>query len=192
MGRIVVSENVTVDGVVQDPTGEENFEHGGWFLKVGNKDREAFYQAALDEAMNAEALLWGRRSYEFFASRWPSRSGDLADRMNSMPKYVVSSTLEDPEWNNSTVLAGDAVKEVADLKDALEGEIVVAGSIRLVHTLLEHDLVDELRLMVYPFVLGTGRRLFGETRNNVLLRLATNRTIGDSLAYVTYDIVRAA
>jgi dihydrofolate reductase len=192
MGKIVVSENVTLDGVVQDPTGEEGFRHGGWFAQVGSDDREGFYQAALDEVLRAEALLVGRRSYEFLAARWPSRAGELADRMNSIPKYVVSSTLEDPGWNNSTVVKGDAVNEVSNLKERLNGEIVVPASLQLVRTLIEKDLVDELRLMVYPFVLGAGERLFGETSDKVSLRLVANRTVGDSLPYVTYQVVRAA
>jgi len=192
MGKIVISENVTLDGVVQDPTGEEGFRHGGWFAQVGSNDREGFYKAALDEVLRAEALLVGRRSYEFLAARWPSRTGELADRMNSIPKYVVSSTLEDPSWNNSTVVKGDAVNEVSNLKERLNGEIVVPASLQLVRTLIEKDLVDELRLMVYPFVLGAGERLFGETSDKVPLRLVANRTVGDSLPYVTYQVVRAA
>jgi dihydrofolate reductase len=192
MGKIVISENVTLDGVVQDPTGEEGFRHGGWFAQVGSNDRDGFYKAALDEVLRAEALLVGRRSYEFLAARWPSRTGELADRMNSIPKYVVSSTLEDPGWNNSTVIKGDAVNEVSKLKERLNGEIVVPASLQLVRTLIEKDLVDELRLMVYPFVLGAGERLFGETSDKVPLRLVASRTVGDSLPYVTYQVVRAA
>jgi dihydrofolate reductase len=192
MGKIVISENVTLDGVVQDPTGEEGFRHGGWFAQVGSNDREGFYKAALDEVLRAEALLVGRRSYEFLAARWPSRTGELADRMNSIPKYVVSSTLEDPGWNNSTVVKGDAVNEVSNLKERLNGEIVVPASLQLVRTLIEKDLVDELRLMVYPFVLGAGERLYGETSDKVPLRLVANRTVGDSLPYLTYQVVRAA
>ena len=192
MGKIVISENVTLDGVIQDPTGEEGFRHGGWFGQVGSYDREGFYKAALDEALGAEALLLGRRSYEFLATRWPSRTGELADRLNSMPKYVVSSTLEDPGWNNSTVIKGDAVNEVSTLKERQNGEIVVPGSLQLVRTLIDNDLADELRLMVYPFVLGAGERLFGETSDKVPLRLVANRTVGDSLPYVTYQVVRAA
>ena len=192
MGKIIISENVTLDGVVQDPTGEEGFRHGGWFAQVGSNDREGFYKAALEEVLRAEALLVGRRSYEFLAARWPSRAGELADRMNSIPKYVVSSTLEDPGWNNSTVVKGDAVNEVSNLKERLNGEIVVPASLQLVRTLIEKDLVDELRLMVYPFVLGAGERLFGETSDKVPLRLVASRTVGDSLPYVTYQVVRAA
>jgi dihydrofolate reductase len=192
MGKIVISENVTLDGVVQDPTGEEGFKHGGWFLQVGSNDREGFRKAALDEALGAEALLLGRRSYEFLATRWPSRTGELADRLNSMPKYVVSSTLEDPDWTNSTVMKGDPVDEISKLKQELNGEIVVPASRQLVHTLIENDLVDELRLMVYPFVLGAGKRLFGELSHKLPLRLVDARTVGDGLAYVTYEVVREA
>ena len=192
MGRIVISENVTLDGVVQDPTGEEGFRYGGWFVDVGKNDLEAFFKVALEEALRAEALLLGRRTFEIFAGRWPSRTGELADRMNAMPKYVVSSSLKDLDWNNSTVIDGDATTEVTKLKERLKGEIVVLGSRRLSHTLIENDLVDELRLTVYPFVLGAGERLFGETGDKVRLRLIGNRTVGDGLTYVTYNVVRAA
>src|SRR5919197_2325472 len=126
MGKIVISDNVSLDGVVQDPAGDEGFMRGGWVGLI--KDRPGVNRLALDDALGAQALLLGRRSYEWFAGRWPSRSGELADRLNSMPKYVVSSTLEDPEWNNSTVLKGDAVDEVTNLKQALDGEIVVPAS----------------------------------------------------------------
>ena len=160
MGTIVVSENVSLDGVVQDPAGDEGFRVGGWIGLI--KDRPELNQLALDEALAAEALLLGRRSYEWFAARWPSRSGELADRLNDLPKYVVSSTLERPDWNNSTVLRGDVLDEVSKLKHKLDGEILVAASFQLVHTLLEHDLADELRLKVFPVVLGDGERLFGE------------------------------
>jgi len=192
MGKIVVSENVTLDGVVEDPTGEEGFRHGGWLAEVGDRDREAWAKVGFDEALGAEALLLGRRSYEFLAARWPSRSGPWADRLNSLPKYVVSSTLEDPDWNNSTVLDGDAVTEVSKLKQQLGGEIVVAASRQLVRTLMEHDLVDELRLMVYPFVLGAGERLFGETSDKKPMRLVETRTLGDGLALLTYELIRDA
>ena len=191
MGKIVISQNVTLDGVVQDPTGEEGFTHGGWFLQVEGNDREGFYQAAFDEVLGADALLIGRRSYEYFASRWSSRTGELADRMNSIPKYVVSSTLEVPDWTNSTVVTGDPVHEVAKLKERVKGEIVVAASRQLAHTLMEHDLVDELRLLVYPFILGSGERLFGSTSDKVTLRLVASRTVGDGLPYLTYEVVRA-
>jgi dihydrofolate reductase len=189
MGKIVISENVTLDGVVEDPSGAEGFKHGGW---VGTLlDRPATAKAALDEALGAEAFLLGRRTYEFLAARWPSRDGALADRLNSLPKYVVSSTLEDPEWNNSTVLKGDVVTEVSKLKQELEGEIVVAGSIQLGRTLMEQDLVDELRLLVYPVVLGAGERLFGESSDKKSMRLVGTQA-GDGVAFLTYRPVRDA
>ena len=150
MGKIVISENVSLDGVVQDPTGEEGFRHGGWFGQIGGKDREEWAKVGLEEALGAEALLLGRRSDEWFAARWLSRTGEWADRLNSLPKYVVSSTLEEPKWTNSTVLKGDVVTEVSKLKQELDGDIVVYASIQLVHTLIEHDLVDELRLIDLP------------------------------------------
>ena len=165
MGKIVMSgpQNVSLDGVVQDPDGAEGFRLGGWFNEFAGKDLEEWAKVALDEALGAEAWLLGRRSYEFFGARWRPRSGALADRLNSLPKYVVSSTLEDPDWNNSTVLKGDVVTEVSKLKQELDGEIVVPASYQLGRTLIEHDLVDELRLVVCPVVLGAGERLFGET-----------------------------
>ena len=192
MGKIIVSENVSLDGVVQDPTGEEGFRHGGWFGQVGDKDREEWAKVALDEAVGAEAFLVGRRSYEFLATRWPSRRGELADRLNSMPKYVISSTLVDPQWNNSTVLKGEVLDEVSKLKQGLDGEIVVPASGQLVRTLMEHDLIDELRLIVYPFVLGVGDRLFGETSDKKSIRPINTRIVGDSLVYLSYELVRDA
>src|SRR6059058_1622383 len=191
MGRIVISENVTLDGVAEDPSGVEGLRLGGWVGRVGDRGREGAAKVLLDEALGAEAQLFGRRTYEFLAARWPSRSGELADRLNEMPKYVVSSTLKDADWNNSTVLAGDVMQEVSKLKQELDGEIVVAGSIRLVRTLLDNDLVDELRLMIYPVVLGAGERLFGETSDQRPVRLVETRTVHD-LAYLTYEVVRQA
>lgn len=191
MGKIVVSENVTLDGVVQDPAGVEGFRHGGWVGRVGDRGREQAAKVLLDEALGAQAQLFGRRTYEFLAARWPSRSGELADRLNDMPKYVVSSTLEDPDWNNSTVLAGEVVKEVSKLKGELDGEIVVAGSIQLVRTLMKNDLVDELRLMVYPVVLGAGERLF-ETSDAQPMRLLDAQTVARDLAYLIYEPVQDA
>jgi dihydrofolate reductase len=188
MGRIVVSDNVSLDGVIQDPAGDEGFERGGWVGLI--KDRPGIAQLALDEALEAEALLLGRRTYEFFAARWPSRSGELADRLNSMPKCVVSSTLEDPAWNNSTVLKGDAMNEVSKLKRKVTGEIVVPGSFQLVRTLMEHDLVDELRLKIYPVVLGAGERLFRETSDKKPVRLVDSKTIDGDIVYLAYELVR--
>ena len=192
MGKIVISENVSLDGVVQDPTGEEGFRFGGWFGQMGDKDREAWAKVESDEALGTEALLLGRRSDEWFAVRWLSRSGEWADRLNSLPKYVVSSTLEEPRWNNATVLRGDVVNEVSKLKQELDGDIVVYGSIQLAHTLMEHDLVDELRLTIHPVVLGAGERLFGETSHRKPMRLVHTQTVGDSLALLTYKLVRDA
>jgi len=190
MGKIIVSENVSLDGVVQDPAGDEGFSRGGWVGLIAA--REDVAKIALDEALGAEAFLLGRRSYEWLAARWPSRSGDLADRLNSLPKYVVSSTLEDPDWNNSTVLKGDAVNEVSKLKQGLNGEIVVAGSFQLLRTLIEHDLVDELRLKIYPVVLGAGERLFGETSDKKPMRLVAMGTLDDGVAFLTYERIRDA
>jgi dihydrofolate reductase len=192
MGKIIVSENVSLDGVVQDPTGEEGFRHGGWFSQIGDKDREAWAKAEFDEALGAEALLLGRRSDEYFATRWAGRSGEWADRLNSLPKYVVSSTLAAPRWGNSTVLKGEVVNEVSKLRQELDGEIVVYASRQLVRTLMEHDLVDGLRLMVYPVVLGAGERLFGEASDKRSMRLLDTRTVGDGLAFLSYEIVREA
>ena len=190
MGKIVVSENVSLDGVTQDPTGEEGFGHGSWFGRIGDKDREAWAKMELDEALGAEALLLGRRSDEWFATRWLSRSGDWADRLNSLPKYVVSSTLQDPAWNNSIVMKGDVVKEIAKLKQELDGEIVVFGSFQLARTLMERDLVDELRLKIYPVVLGAGKRLFGDISDKQPLRLTDSRTVGDGVAILIHEPVR--
>jgi dihydrofolate reductase len=189
MGRIVMSgpQNVSLDGVIQDPDGQEGFGVGGWFVEFGGTDLEEWNQVALEEALGAEAWLLGRRSYEFFGMRWRPRSGELADRLNSMPKYVVSSTLEDPEWNNTTVLKGDAASEVSKLKQQLEGDIVVPASYQLGRTLIEHDLVDEVRLVVFPVVLGAGERLFGETGGKKPMRLVDSKTIGDGLAFLTYE-----
>ena len=187
MGKIIISENVTLDGVVQDPTGEEGFEHGGWFARTSAKDHEEWAKVTFAEALGAEALLMGRRSDEWFAARWLSRTGEWADRLNSMPKYVVSATLEEPRWTNSTVLRGDVVKEVSKLKQEVAGDIVVNGSIRLVHALMEHDLVDELRLIIYPVVAGAGDGLFGETGGERPMRLVRAQTVGDNLTFLTYQ-----
>ena len=195
MGTIVISQNLSLDGVVQDPTGEEGYGFGGWFGQVGDRDREEWAKVELDEVLRAAALLLGRRSDAWFAERWLSRTGVWADRLNSMPKYVVSSTIEHPRWTtstNSTVLKGDVVGEVSKLKQVIDGEIVVFASTQLVHTLVEHDLVDQLRLMVYPVVAGAGKRLFEEISDTKQLRLVGTRTVGDSLASLTYDVDRAA
>jgi dihydrofolate reductase len=191
MAKIVVSENVSLDGVVQDPTGEEGFRHGGWFDQFLGNDRGAWAEVEFAEALGADALLLGRRSDEYFGTRWSSRSGEWADRLNSLPKYVVSSTLVDPAWNNSTVLKGNVVDEVSKLKQEIHGEIVVYASRPLVRTLMEHDLVDELRLMVFPVVLGAGERLFGETSDTKPMRLLETRRVGEGLAYLRYELARA-
>jgi dihydrofolate reductase len=190
MGKIVISTNVSLDGVVQDPDGGEGFRLGGWFAEDGGKDVEVWAKVEFEEALGMDALLLGRRSDEWFASRWQSRSGEWADRLNSVPKYVVSSTLEEPRWSNSTILKGDVVDEVSKLKQELDGEIVVYASYQLARTLIEHDLVDELRLFVFPVVLGDGERLFGATSDKKPLRLLSSRTIGDGLAFLTYEVVR--
>ena len=190
MGTIVISQNASLDGVVQDPTGEEGFRFGGWFGQVGERDREEWAKVELDEVLRAEALLLGRRSDEWFAERWLSRTGAWADRLNSMPKYVVSSTIDRPRWTtttNSAVLKGDVVAEVSKLKQQIDGEIVVFASTQLVHTLIEHDLIDQVRLMVYPVVAGAGTRLFEDISDTKRLRLVGTRTVGDSLAYLAYQ-----
>ncbi|HZD01933.1 MAG TPA: dihydrofolate reductase family protein [Actinomycetes bacterium] len=192
MGKIIISENVSLDGVIQDPAGDEGFQRGGWVGRVGDRGREEAAQVLLEEALGTEAMLLGRRSYEFLAARWPSRTGALADRLNSKPKYVVSSTLQDPAWNNTTALKGNVVNEVSKLKQQLAGDIVVPASFQLVRTLIEHDLADQLRLMIYPVVLGAGERLFGETSDKKPLRLISTRTVGNDLAYLTYQPVRDA
>ncbi|HEX8855782.1 MAG TPA: dihydrofolate reductase family protein [Thermoleophilaceae bacterium] len=190
MTKIVVSDNVTLDGVIQDPAGDEGFRVGGWVGLI--KDRPELGKLALDEALGAEALLLGRRSYEWLAARWPSRSGELADRLNSLPKYVVSSTLDDPDWNNSTVLKGNVIDEISKLKQKLDGDIVVPASFQLVRTLIEHDLVDELRLKLFPVVLGAGERLFGETSDKKPMRLINIQTVEGDVAFLTYELVRKA
>ncbi len=192
MGKIVISTNASLDGVIQDPDGQEGFRLGGWFSEFGGKDLEQWAKVSLDEALGTEALLLGRRTDEWFAARWASRSGAWADQLNSLPKYVVSSTLQDPKWTNVTVLKGNVVDEVAKLKQEIAGDIVVYASYQLGRTLLEHDLVDELRLVIYPVVLGAGERLFGETSDKKPMRLADTKTIGDGLVLLTYQPVRDA
>jgi dihydrofolate reductase len=190
MGKIVVSQNVTLDGVVEDPSGEQGFRHGGWFQQFIGADFEAWAELELAEARGAEALLMGRRSDEYFGRRSPSQSGAWVDTLNRLPKYVVSSTLEEPIWTNATILKGEVLGEVAKLKQQIDGEIVVYGSRPLVHTLMEHDLVDELRLTVFPVTLGAGQRLFGETRDKRPLRLVHAKTVGNGLAHLTYERAR--
>jgi dihydrofolate reductase len=184
MGRIVVTEFVSVDGVVEDPGGAEDFEHGGWSFEFSRGEEGEKFK--LDETLGSEALLLGRVTYEGFADAWPSREGEFADKFNEMPKYVVSSTLEDPEWNNSTVIDGGVPQEVARLRDEIDGDVVVHGSASLVKTLIDEGLVDELRLMVFPVVLGRGKRLFGETGDKKPMRLADSRVVGDGVAILIY------
>jgi dihydrofolate reductase len=189
MGRLVISENLSVDGVVQDPSGDEGFERGSWVGRIGSSGRGEAAEILLDEARDADALLLGRRTYEFFAARWPSRTGELADRLNTVPKFVVSSTLKDPLWGNSTVLARDVTSEVSELKERLNGDIVIYGSFQLVNTLLDHDLVNEVRLMMYPVVLGTGSRLFDGTSAEKPMRLLHVQAVGEEIVRVAYEIV---
>jgi dihydrofolate reductase len=219
MGKIVITEFVSLDGVVEDPGGIGGFKHRGWTFEIDRGEEgenpddarvglkqpddpervELLRRVAadvakfkLEETLGTEALLLGRITYEEFAALWPSRDGEFADKFNGLPKYLVSSTLEDPEWNNSTVLDGDVVQEVSRLKQEVDGDVVVHGSIRLARTLVEHDLVDELRLMLYPVVLGTGKRLFGETSEKKPMRLVDTKTVGEGVAILIYEPVRAA
>jgi dihydrofolate reductase len=183
MGRIVVTEFVSIDGVMEAPGGGEGYKHDGWTFEINRGEGDEF---KLQETRDTEAILLGRRTYEGFAAAWPSVEGEFGDLFNNMPKYVVSSTLDEGTWNNSTVLKGDVVEEVSKLREAIDGDIVVHGSAQLVQTLLENDLVDELRLMVFPVVLGTGKRLFGETTDKKRLNLVESKTVGDGVAIQIY------
>ena len=183
MGRIVVTEFVSLDGVMEDPGGGESFKHGGWTFEIERGEGNTF---KLEETMATDALLLGRVTYEEFAKAWPSREGEFADKLNSLPKHVVSSTLERPAWNNSSVLKGDLDAEVAKLKERYDGDIVVHGSAQLAQALIEHELVDELRLMVFPVVLGSGKRLFGDTGDMKSLKLAESKTVGDGVLILVY------
>ena len=185
MGRIVVTEFISLDGVIEDPGGSEDFKYGGWSFEIDRGDEGDKFK--LDEALDADALLLGRKTYEGFAAAWPSRDGEFADKFNNMPKYVVSSTLKDPDWTNSTVLDGDLSEEVSKLRQDVDGDIVVHGSAQLVQALVENGLVDELRLMVFPVVLGAGKRLFGETSDKQRLRLSDSKTVGDGVQILTYE-----
>jgi dihydrofolate reductase len=189
MGKIVVSENVTLDGVIEDPTGDEGFRFGGWFAQMSERDREAWGKIEFDQALGAAALLMGGRTYHYFVAKgWAERPGDWAGRLRDLPKYVVSSTLRDPTWANTAVLTGDVVTEVAKLAATIDGEIVLYGSRKLVHLLMEHKMVDEVRLIVHPFVLGRGDRLFGETTNSTPVRLMDIQKVGDGLAQLFYRV----
>ena len=188
MGRIVVTEFVSLDGVMEDPGGSEDFKYGGWSFEFDRGEEGNKFK--LDETVDSEAMLLGRVTYEGFAEAWPSREGDFADMFNTMPKYVVSSTLTDPEWTNTTVLDGDMAEAVSKLRRELDGDIVVHGSAQLVHELLDRDLVDEVRLMVFPVVLGDGKRVFGETGDKKTLRLKDSRIVGDGVAILVYEPAR--
>jgi dihydrofolate reductase len=169
---------------MEDPGGAEDFKHGGWTFEIDRGEGDKF---KLEETENTDALLLGRVTYEGFAEAWPSREGEFADKFNNMPKYVVSSTLDKPEWNNTTVLKGHVADEVATLKQQYDGDIVVHGSAQLAQTLLEHDLVDELRLMVFPVVLGGGKRIFADTGQKKRLKLVDSKMVGDGVAILTYE-----
>lgn len=184
MARIVVSEFVSLDGIMQAPGGGEGYKHAGWTFEIPRGPEGDKFK--LDETMNAEALLLGRVTYEGFAAAWPAMEGDFADKFNGMPKYVVSSTLSDPEWSNSTVLKGDLVGEISKLKQTVDGDIVVHGSGQLVRGLLEHGLVDELRTMVFPVLLGSGKRLFGEMADKLSLKLVDSKIVGEGIAILIY------
>jgi dihydrofolate reductase len=186
MGRLVVSEFVSLDGVMEAPGGGEDFEHAGWTFEIERGDGDRF---KMEETRDSEALLLGRVTYEGFAAAWPTMEGEFADKFNGMPKYVVSSTLAEPQWNNTTVLHGDVVEEVSKLRRRIEGQIVVHGSAQLAQTLLEAELVDELRLMVFPVLLGSGRRLFGSSDGKRRMRLTDSKTVGDGVAILIYEPV---
>jgi dihydrofolate reductase len=185
MGRIVVTEFISLDGVIEDPGGSEDYKYGGWSFEISRGDDGDKFK--LDEALDSAALLLGRVTYEGFADAWPSRDGEFADKFNNMPKYVVSSTLKDPEWTNTTVLGDDLAAEVSRLKEEVDGDIVVHGSAQLAQALVEQGLVDELRLMVFPLVLGSGKRLFGETSDKKPLRLSDSKIVGDGVALLIYE-----
>jgi dihydrofolate reductase len=184
MGKIIVTEFISLDGVVEDPGGSEDFKYSGWSFEVNRGEEGDNFK--LEETRDSDALLLGRVTYEGFAAAWPPREGEFADKFNTMPKYVVSSTLGEPEWTNSTVIEGDVVEQVTRLKEEHDGNLVVHGSVTLVQTLMEHDLVDELRLMVFPVVLGAGKRLFGETSDKKTLQLAESKTVGDGVSILVY------
>jgi dihydrofolate reductase len=189
MGKIVVTEFISMDGIIEDPGGSEDYEHGGWSFQIDRGEEGNKFK--VDETMATDALLLGRVTYEGFADAWPSRDGEFADKFNTMPKYVLSSTLENPEWTNSTVLKGDLADEVAKLKEMHDGDIVVHGSASVVQALIERDLVDELRLMVFPVLLGSGKRVFGETIDKKRLRLVDSKIVGDGIAILVYQPANA-
>ena len=184
MGKIVITEFISLDGVVEDPGGSEDFKYGGWSFELSRGDEGDKFK--LDETMASEALLLGRKTYEGFADAWPQREGEFADKFNNMPKYVVSSTLSDPEWTNTIVIDGDLAEAVEKIRAEHDGDVVVHGSAQLSQALLEQDLVDELRLMVFPVVLGAGKRLFGETSDKKNLKLESSQLVGDGVAILVY------
>ncbi len=183
MGRIVVTEFISLDGVIEAPGGDDGFVRGQWSFEFDRGDEGNEFKGA--ETMDAEALLLGRKTYEGFASAWPGRDGEFADKFNTMPKYVVSSTLKDPDWGDTTVLSD--LDEVAKLRDEIDGYVIVHGSGKLVAALIEADLVDELRLMVFPVVLGTGQRLFGDTSDSRKFKVTDHRLVGDSVGLQVYE-----
>ena len=184
MGKIVVTEFSSLDGVMEAPGGED-FKYPGWSFEIDRGDDGN--QFKLDETMEADALLLGRRTYESFAGAWPDREGEFADKFNTMPKYLVSSTITDPEWNNTTRLEGDVGEAVRKLKDEFDGIIQVPGSKQLVDELFENDLVDQINLMIFPVVLGTGKRVFDEYSDKKDLRLVESKTVGDGVVVVVYE-----
>jgi dihydrofolate reductase len=190
MGKIIVTTNMSLDGVIEDPDGEEGFERGGWFATYGKADLAAWVQLETTEALGASAMLLGRNSDQWFASRWTDRPGEWADKLNSLPKYVISSTGHTPQWTNATNLVGDPVAEITDVKASIDGEILVYGSYQLVRTLIDHDLVDELRLVVFPVILGAGKRLFGDTPRPKGLRLVDTQRLGENLTFLRYETTR--
>ena len=186
MGKIVVTEFISTDGVIEDPGGAEDYKHGGWSFQIDRGEEGEKFK--LDETEASDALLLGRVTYEGFADAWPSREGEFADRFNAMPKFVVSTTLDKPAWNNSTVISGDVPKEVGRLKERFANDVVVHGSAQLVNTLKEHDLIDEYRLMVFPVVLGKGKRLFGDGGDLTRLKLSEAKQVGpDGVIILTYQ-----
>ncbi len=191
MGKLVVSTNTSLDGVVQDPDGAENFRLGGWFARYGGEDLNPWREHMFEKTLKIKALVLGRRTDEWFGSRWSSRTDEWAEALNALPKYVVSATLDKPRWTNATVLHGDAIKEVSKLKEETDGTLVIYASYQLARTLLEENLVDEVQLYVFPVVLGAGERLFGETSDAKPLRLIDATTIGNGLVHVSYEVVRS-
>jgi dihydrofolate reductase len=187
MGRIVISTNATLDGISQDPTGEEGFEFGGWFNRIPDADREAWAKVEFEEALNTAALLVGGRSYEWFAERWVGRPGDWAAALQQLPKYVVRSTAGRTDWGPTTVVTGDIGAEIASLRQRVDGDIVVYASYQLVRTLAEHDLIDEVRLVVYPHIVGSGVRVFGDLSTPRAVRLSRVVTVGEGLVQLTYE-----